>query len=93
MVYIPTGITATVSSLMKNRRGRDVFVMGMANIGKSAFVRALLKDMRSITSVNFNLYVGAKRYGFKVIDTQGSLFLSVLRSQENTLRFRLDCTT
>lgn len=70
MVSVSSGITPTVSSLQRNRRGRDVFVMGMANAGKSAFVRALLKDMKSMTSINFNAYVGSVMYKFQVTVAQ-----------------------
>ncbi|CAD7697733.1 unnamed protein product [Ostreobium quekettii] len=36
------------------RRGRDVYVMGAANVGKSAFVRALLQEMRAFVSTSFD---------------------------------------
>jgi nitric-oxide synthase len=33
------------SKVCRERKGRDVFVVGAANVGKSAFVRAMLKEM------------------------------------------------
>jgi GTP-binding protein EngB required for normal cell division len=39
------GIAAVTSKLCRERKGRDVFVVGAANVGKSAFVRAMLKEM------------------------------------------------
>lgn len=44
-----------MSSVKRNRKGRDVFVMGLANVGKTAFIRALMKDMKNINSYNFDL--------------------------------------
>ena len=35
-------------------RGRDVYIMGAANVGKSAFVRALIKEMSSSGSINYD---------------------------------------
>jgi nitric-oxide synthase len=32
-----------VAAIRRERRGRDVYVMGAANVGKSAFIRALVK--------------------------------------------------
>ena len=32
-----------VCNICKERKGRDVYIMGAANVGKSAFVRALLR--------------------------------------------------
>lgn len=39
------GVAAVASRIARERKGRDVFVVGAANVGKSAFVRALLKEM------------------------------------------------
>jgi hypothetical protein len=39
------GIAAVTSKVCRERKGRDVFVVGAANVGKSAFVRAMLKEM------------------------------------------------
>lgn len=39
------GVAAVASKVARERKGRDVFVVGAANVGKSAFVRALLKEM------------------------------------------------
>lgn len=38
----------------RERKGRDVFVIGAANVGKSAFVRAMLREMSQFESVNFD---------------------------------------
>jgi hypothetical protein len=32
--------------MFSNRKGRDVYVLGAANVGKSSFIRAALKSMR-----------------------------------------------
>jgi len=34
------GIAEAVATIRKERRGRDVYVLGAANVGKSAFVRS-----------------------------------------------------
>lgn len=34
---------AAVAAIRRERRGRDVYVMGAANVGKSAFIRALVR--------------------------------------------------
>ena len=39
------GIAAVTAKICRERKGRDVFVVGAANVGKSAFVRAMLKEM------------------------------------------------
>ncbi|GMH44225.1 hypothetical protein BSKO_12159 [Bryopsis sp. KO-2023] len=54
------GVSQAASSLLRNRRGRDVFVVGAANVGKSAFVNALLKEMQDFASVNFDLQAKSK---------------------------------
>ena len=35
-------------------QGRDVYVVGAANVGKSAFVRSLLREMGSVASRHFD---------------------------------------
>lgn len=37
------GLSKAAASLRTERQGRDVYVMGAANVGKSAFVRAFVK--------------------------------------------------
>ncbi|KAL8233117.1 hypothetical protein R6Q57_002895 [Mikania cordata] len=37
------GITGVVSEIQKEKKGRDVYILGAANVGKSAFINALLK--------------------------------------------------
>lgn len=39
------GITGVVSEIQKEKKGRDVYILGSANVGKSAFINALLKMM------------------------------------------------
>ncbi|GFR50774.1 hypothetical protein Agub_g13039 [Astrephomene gubernaculifera] len=39
------GMSAAVSRICRERQSRDVFVVGAANVGKSAFVRAALKEL------------------------------------------------
>ncbi|KAI4332737.1 hypothetical protein L6164_017621 [Bauhinia variegata] len=39
------GITGVVSEIQKEKKGRDVYILGSANVGKSAFINALLKTM------------------------------------------------
>lgn len=48
------GVSEAVAAIRTERRGRDVFVMGAANVGKSAFIRALVKDMSSLTSRQYD---------------------------------------
>ncbi|KAF6256744.1 hypothetical protein COO60DRAFT_85689 [Scenedesmus sp. NREL 46B-D3] len=48
------GIAAVTGKVCRERKGRDVFVVGAANVGKSAFVRAMLKEMSSLTGGNFD---------------------------------------
>ena len=36
-------VPAAVAAIRRERKGRDVFVMGAANVGKSAFIRALVR--------------------------------------------------
>ncbi|XP_071710456.1 putative nitric oxide synthase [Rutidosis leptorrhynchoides] len=37
------GITGVVSEIQKEKKGRDVYILGAANVGKSAFINAVLK--------------------------------------------------
>ncbi|KAJ3672657.1 hypothetical protein LUZ60_007378 [Juncus effusus] len=39
------GITGVISAIQNERKGRDVYILGSANVGKSAFISALLKTM------------------------------------------------
>ncbi|KAK9813340.1 hypothetical protein WJX73_001309 [Symbiochloris irregularis] len=48
------GVTEAASAVLRERRGRDVYIMGAANVGKSAFIRALLQEMSTITSPSFD---------------------------------------
>jgi nitric-oxide synthase len=38
-------VDATVRAILSERKGRDVFVLGAANVGKSLFIQAFLKTM------------------------------------------------
>ena len=38
-LYAGKGIAEVVKAIRIERKGRDVYVMGAANVGKSAFVR------------------------------------------------------
>ncbi|CAM6112036.1 unnamed protein product [Calypogeia fissa] len=40
-----TGISRVAADISRQRLGRDVYILGSANVGKSAFVTALLQDM------------------------------------------------
>ncbi|GAX85282.1 hypothetical protein CEUSTIGMA_g12700.t1 [Chlamydomonas eustigma] len=48
------GVSAATSKICRERKGRDVYVVGAANVGKSAFVRAMLQDMGKFESNNFD---------------------------------------
>lgn len=37
------GVSEVASALLRERKGRDVYVIGAANVGKSSFIRALVK--------------------------------------------------
>ncbi|KAK4795843.1 hypothetical protein SAY86_028169 [Trapa natans] len=39
------GIAGVVSEIQKEKKGRDVYILGSANVGKSAFISALLRLM------------------------------------------------
>lgn len=49
-----SGIAPAVAAVRRERLGRDVYVMGAANVGKSAFIRALVKEMASMKSRQFD---------------------------------------
>jgi nitric-oxide synthase len=56
------GIDEVVADIKKNRLGRDVYIVGAANVGKSAFVRAFVKEMSSMSSKQFDpLAVGKSK--------------------------------
>ncbi|CAI9767611.1 unnamed protein product [Fraxinus pennsylvanica] len=39
------GIAGVVSEIQREKKGRDVYILGSANVGKSAFINAVLKMM------------------------------------------------
>ncbi|KAL6848477.1 hypothetical protein ACP4OV_021771 [Aristida adscensionis] len=39
------GITGVISEIQQEKKGRDVYILGSANVGKSAFISALLRIM------------------------------------------------
>lgn len=39
------GITGVISEIQKEKKGRDVYILGSANVGKSAFINALLSEL------------------------------------------------
>jgi len=51
------GVKTAVGAMFAERKGRDVYVLGAANVGKSTFIRAALKAMRE----EGNFGVPAKR--------------------------------
>ncbi|CAM6008226.1 unnamed protein product [Sphagnum balticum] len=53
-----TGISGVASVIQRQRQGRDVYVMGSANVGKSAFITALLQEMgqRDVVAVAAQRY-------------------------------------
>ena len=48
------GVPFAAASLRRARAGRDVVVLGAANVGKSAFVRALVEEMRRAAGPQFD---------------------------------------
>jgi nitric-oxide synthase len=57
------GVAQAVGALRRARLGRDVYVMGAANVGKSSFVRSLVKDMSSMRSRQYDpLAPGAAKH-------------------------------
>jgi nitric-oxide synthase len=47
-------VEAATAKICRERKGRDVFVVGAANVGKSAFVRAMLREMSRMEGSNFD---------------------------------------
>ncbi|KAK8461255.1 hypothetical protein SEVIR_1G003900v4 [Setaria viridis] len=39
------GITGVIAEIQQEKKGRDVYILGSANVGKSAFISALLRTM------------------------------------------------
>ncbi|KAG2647920.1 putative nitric oxide synthase [Panicum virgatum] len=39
------GVTGVISEIQQEKKGRDVYILGSANVGKSAFISALLRTM------------------------------------------------
>jgi nitric-oxide synthase len=48
------GMATAVGSIRKLRQGRDVYVVGAANVGKSAFIRGFVNEMSSTSSKQFD---------------------------------------
>jgi nitric-oxide synthase, plant len=48
------GVGRAVGALRRERRGRDLVVLGAANVGKSAFVRAFVKETKTMGSPHFD---------------------------------------
>jgi len=48
------GVPQAVARVLRERKGRDVYVIGAANVGKSAFVRAALREMARGDGGNFD---------------------------------------
>ncbi|KAG1679418.1 hypothetical protein FOA52_007709 [Chlamydomonas sp. UWO 241] len=48
------GVPQATAKICRERKGRDVYVIGAANVGKSAFVRAMLRDMGKFDGDNFD---------------------------------------
>lgn len=48
------GFDQACASILSQRIGRDVYIVGAANVGKSAFVRRMLKEMANMTSRHFD---------------------------------------
>ena len=53
------GVPHAAAALRRARAGRDVVVVGAANVGKSAFVRAFMQDMASFDSPQFDAAAAA----------------------------------
>ncbi len=53
-------MSRAASSIRRERRGRDVYVIGAANVGKSAFIRSLVKQMSSASGMHFDPMAAAK---------------------------------
>ena len=54
------GIENAAASIKKLRLGRDVYIMGAANVGKSAFVRAFVNEMSSMRSRQYDPLASTK---------------------------------
>ncbi|KAL1534898.1 nitric-oxide synthase (NADPH) [Salvia divinorum] len=52
------GVSGVISEIQKEKKGRDVYILGSANVGKSAFINALLK----LLSYNDPVAASARRY-------------------------------
>ncbi|EAY84101.1 hypothetical protein OsI_05484 [Oryza sativa Indica Group] len=39
------GVTGVISEIQQEKKGRDVYILGSANVGKSAFISAMLRTM------------------------------------------------
>lgn len=48
------GLDEACASILSQRLGRDVYIIGAANVGKSAFVRCMLREMANMTSRHFD---------------------------------------
>ena len=48
------GIQRVAAQIVRTRKGRDVYVLGAANVGKSSFIRALLSEMGDMQSAAFS---------------------------------------
>ena len=53
------GLARAAGGIRRERRGRDVYVIGPANVGKSAFIRALVKELGNLQSVAFETAAAA----------------------------------
>jgi ribosome biogenesis GTPase A len=49
------GFDGACASILSQRVGRDVFIVGAANVGKSAFVRRMLREMATMGSRHFDM--------------------------------------
>ena len=54
------GVAALARCILRTRRGRDTWVVGAANVGKSALLRALTKEMGNPNSTTFTPAAAAK---------------------------------
>ncbi len=56
------GIDEVVADIKQQRLGRDVYIVGAANVGKSAFTRAFVTEMSSMSSKQYDpLAVGKSK--------------------------------
>lgn len=51
-----------MAGILSQRLGRDVYVLGAANVGKTAFVRAMLQRMQVATSRHFDAQATVAKY-------------------------------